>query len=98
MAKINKLTPDDISGSTITLSNIGGIGGKFGSPLINSPEVAIIGFGRIQKIAQFAEDGDVYPASVMTVCCGLKTFTMHPSHINCHAMHQNQTFSFQYLI
>ncbi|XP_009622171.1 lipoamide acyltransferase component of branched-chain alpha-keto acid dehydrogenase complex, mitochondrial [Nicotiana tomentosiformis] len=70
LAKINKLSPDDISGSTITLSNIGGIGGKFGSPLINSPEVAIIGIGRIQKIAQFTEDGDVYPASIMTINIG----------------------------
>ncbi|XP_060197747.1 lipoamide acyltransferase component of branched-chain alpha-keto acid dehydrogenase complex, mitochondrial isoform X1 [Lycium barbarum] len=69
-AKINKLSPDDISGGTITLSNIGGIGGKFGSPLINSPEVAIIGMGRIQKIPQFAEDGNIYPASVMTINIG----------------------------
>lgn len=70
IAKINKLSPDDISGGTITLSNIGGIGGKFGSPLINSPEVAIIGMGRIQKIPHFAEDGNVYPASVMTINIG----------------------------
>ncbi|CAN4106253.1 unnamed protein product [Withania somnifera] len=69
-AKVNKLSPDDISGGTITLSNIGGIGGKFGCPLINSPEVAIIGMGRIQKIPQFAEDGNVYPASVMTINVG----------------------------
>lgn len=69
-AKINKLSPDDISGGTITLSNIGGIGGKFGCPLINSPEVAIIGMGRIQKNPQFAEDGNVYPASVMTINVG----------------------------
>ncbi|MCD9559381.1 Bce2p [Datura stramonium] len=70
IAKINKLSPNDISGGTITLSNIGGIGGKFGSPLINSPEVAIIGMGRIQKIPRFAEDGNVYPASVMTINVG----------------------------
>ncbi|KAM3338284.1 Lipoamide acyltransferase component [Capsicum chinense] len=69
-AKINKLSPDDISGGTITLSNIGGIGGKFGCPLINSPEVAIIGMGRIQKIPHFAEDGNIYPASVMTINVG----------------------------
>lgn len=67
MALANKLNPDDISGGTITLSNIGAIGGKFGSPLINVPEVSIIALGRIQKIPQFAEDGSVYPASIMTV-------------------------------
>lgn len=63
----NKLPPSDISGGTITLSNIGSIGGKFGSPLINVPEVAIIALGRIQKVAQFKEDGTVYPTSMMTV-------------------------------
>lgn len=63
----NKLNPEDISGGTITLSNIGAIGGKFGSPLLNLPEVAIIAVGRIQNAPQFADDGDVYPVSMMTV-------------------------------
>ncbi|KAH7513389.1 lipoamide acyltransferase component of branched-chain alpha-keto acid dehydrogenase complex, mitochondrial [Ziziphus jujuba] len=66
----NKLSPGDISGGTITLSNIGAIGGKFGSPLLNLPEVAIIAIGRIQKVPQFADDGNVYPASIMTVNIG----------------------------
>lgn len=63
----NKLNPEDISGGTITLSNIGAIGGKFGSPLLNLPEVAIIAVGRIQKAPQFTDDGEVYPVSIMTV-------------------------------
>ncbi|KAG9156728.1 hypothetical protein Leryth_024497 [Lithospermum erythrorhizon] len=67
LALANKLSPQDISGGSITLSNIGAIGGKFGSPLINVPEVSIIALGRIQKIPQFAEDGSIYPASIMTV-------------------------------
>ncbi|KAF8011156.1 hypothetical protein BT93_J1699 [Corymbia citriodora subsp. variegata] len=66
----NKLNPEDISGGTITLSNIGAIGGKFGSPLLNLPEVAIIAIGRIQKAPKFADDGDVYPVSIMTVNVG----------------------------
>ncbi|KAL5785182.1 hypothetical protein ACOSQ2_007574 [Xanthoceras sorbifolium] len=70
LAKENKLSPVDIYGGTITLSNIGAIGGKFGSPLLNLPEVAIIAMGRIQKAAHFAEDGDVYPVSTMTVNIG----------------------------
>lgn len=49
------------------MSNIGAIGGKFGSPLINVPEVAIIAMGRIQTLPQFDEDGNVYPASIMAV-------------------------------
>lgn len=67
LAQANKLGSDDISGGTITLSNIGSIGGKFGSPLINTPEVAIIAMGRIQSVPQFDEDGNVCPASIMTV-------------------------------
>ncbi|CAH9109028.1 unnamed protein product [Cuscuta europaea] len=70
LAMANKLDPEDVSGGTFTLSNIGAIGGKYGSPLINAPEVAIIAIGRIQKIPHFAEDGNVHPASVLTVNVG----------------------------
>ncbi|XP_010259494.1 PREDICTED: lipoamide acyltransferase component of branched-chain alpha-keto acid dehydrogenase complex, mitochondrial isoform X2 [Nelumbo nucifera] len=66
----NKLSTEDISGGTITLSNIGAIGGKFGSPLLNLPEVAIIAMGRIQKLPRFADDGNVYPASILNVNIG----------------------------
>lgn len=67
LARDNKLSPADISGGTITLSNIGAIGGKFGAPVLNLPEVAIIALGRIQKVPCLSDDGDVYPSSIMTV-------------------------------
>ncbi|GAB2295223.1 Dihydrolipoamide acetyltransferase component of pyruvate dehydrogenase complex [Dionaea muscipula] len=70
LAVDNKLTPDDISGGTITLSNIGAIGGRFGSPIINLPEVAIIAIGRIQKVPKFTDDENVYPASMMSINIG----------------------------
>ncbi|XP_021770836.1 lipoamide acyltransferase component of branched-chain alpha-keto acid dehydrogenase complex, mitochondrial-like [Chenopodium quinoa] len=70
LATENKLSQDDISGGTITISNIGAIGGKFGSPLIKLPEVAIIAIGRIQKVPHFKEDGTVYSAPVMNVNIG----------------------------
>ncbi|XP_021291863.1 lipoamide acyltransferase component of branched-chain alpha-keto acid dehydrogenase complex, mitochondrial [Herrania umbratica] len=70
LALDNKLSPADISGGTITLSNIGAIGGKFGAPILNLPEVAIIAIGRIQKLPQFADDGNVYPVSIMTANIG----------------------------
>ncbi|XP_027332155.1 lipoamide acyltransferase component of branched-chain alpha-keto acid dehydrogenase complex, mitochondrial [Abrus precatorius] len=70
LASNNKLSSEDISGGTITLSNIGAIGGKFGSPIINLPEVSIIAIGRIQKVPRFADDESVYPASLMTVNIG----------------------------
>jgi len=63
----NKLSRDDISGGTITISNIGAIGGKFGSPLINLPEVAIIAIGRIKKVPHITDEGTVYPLPVMNV-------------------------------
>ncbi|WCJ23463.1 Dihydrolipoyllysine-residue acetyltransferase component of pyruvate dehydrogenase complex [Euphorbia peplus] len=70
LAMDNKLNPEDITGGTITLSNIGSIGGKFGAPIVNLPEVAIIALGRIQKVPQYADDGNVYPSSIMTVNIG----------------------------
>ncbi|KAL8162834.1 hypothetical protein V2J09_014323 [Rumex salicifolius] len=70
LATENKLNQEDVNGGTITLSNIGAIGGKFGSPLVNLPEVAIVAIGRIQKIAQFTDDGKVYPVAIMNVNIG----------------------------
>lgn len=75
MASDNKLGTADIEGGTITLSNIGAIGGKFGSPLLNLPEVAIIALGRIQKLPRFDDDGDVYPSSIINVWCCNTRFT-----------------------
>ncbi|MBI2793108.1 MAG: 2-oxoglutarate dehydrogenase, E2 component, dihydrolipoamide succinyltransferase [Ignavibacteria bacterium] len=48
-ARIKKLTPDDISGGTITITNVGSFGSLFGSPVINQPQCAIMGIGAIQK-------------------------------------------------
>ncbi|KNA19896.1 hypothetical protein SOVF_057380 [Spinacia oleracea] len=70
LAMENKLSHNDISGGTITISNIGAIGGKFGSPLINLPEVAIIAIGRIQKVPRFTDGGTLYPTPVMNVNIG----------------------------
>lgn len=44
-----KLTPDDISGGTFTITNYGVFGTIFGTPIINQPEVAIIGVGSVVK-------------------------------------------------
>jgi len=46
-ARTKKLTMDDLHGSTITLTNAGTIGGLFATPIINYPEVAILGFNKI---------------------------------------------------
>ena len=48
-ARKKKLTMDDFKGSTITLTNAGSIGGLFATPIINYPEVAILGFNKIAR-------------------------------------------------
>ena len=48
-ARSKNLQPDDIQGGTITLTNVGTFGTLFGTPVINQPQVAIIGVGAIKK-------------------------------------------------
>ena len=45
-ARDRKLTPDRLRGASFTISSLGGIGGSFFTPIINTPEVAILGVGR----------------------------------------------------
>jgi 2-oxoglutarate dehydrogenase E2 component (dihydrolipoamide succinyltransferase) len=60
-ARSNKLEPDDISGGTFTITNLGTFGSITGSPIINQPQVAILGIGVIKKKPVVLEtaDGDV---------------------------------------
>jgi pyruvate dehydrogenase E2 component (dihydrolipoamide acetyltransferase) len=48
-ARNKKLTPVDLKGGTFTISNLGGIGGSFFTPIINPPEVAILGVSRMKS-------------------------------------------------
>jgi pyruvate dehydrogenase E2 component (dihydrolipoamide acetyltransferase) len=41
-----RITPTDVQGGCISISSLGGIGGSFFTPIINAPEVAILGVGR----------------------------------------------------
>ena len=45
-ARSNALKPKDLSGGTFTISSLGGIGGKYFTPIINPPEVAILGISK----------------------------------------------------
>ncbi|MBI5727831.1 MAG: 2-oxoglutarate dehydrogenase, E2 component, dihydrolipoamide succinyltransferase [Ignavibacteriales bacterium] len=54
-ARTKKLTPDDISGGTFTITNYGVFGTLFGTPIINQPEVAILGVGAVVKRAVVVE-------------------------------------------
>ncbi len=48
-ARTRKIALDDLKHGTFSVTNYGSIGGLFGTPIINHPEVAILGIGRIQK-------------------------------------------------
>ena len=48
-ARQGKLTPDEVSGGTYTVTNVGTFGNVLGTPIINQPQVAIMAFGAIQK-------------------------------------------------
>jgi pyruvate dehydrogenase E2 component (dihydrolipoamide acetyltransferase) len=59
-ARTKKLMPDDVQGGTFTITNPGVYGGLFGLPIINQPQVAILGVGGIQKrpVVVESKDGD----------------------------------------
>jgi 2-oxoglutarate dehydrogenase E2 component (dihydrolipoamide succinyltransferase) len=48
-ARNNKLKPDDTTGGTFTLTNVGTFGSLMGTPIINQPQVAILAVGAIKK-------------------------------------------------
>ena len=55
----NKLSADSMKGGSITISNVGSIGGGWFTPIINQPEVAILGVGKIAKEPYVNEDGEI---------------------------------------
>jgi len=58
-ARDNKLNPDEIQGGTFTITNFGQFGNSTGAPIINQPQVAILGIGTIKKkpvVIETAED------------------------------------------
>ncbi len=59
-ARAKQLKPDEVAGGTFTITNPGVFGGLFGTPIINQPQVAILGVGAIEKRAKVvtSEDGD----------------------------------------
>ena len=63
-ARDKKLMKDDIEGSTFTISSLGGIGGTGFSPIINPPEVGIIGVSRATKVAKI-ENGSLVEATIL---------------------------------
>ncbi len=63
-ARERKLTPDDMQGGNFSISNLGGIGGTGFTPIVNPPEVAILGISRA-SIEPLWEDGEFKPALML---------------------------------
>ena len=59
-ARTKQLKPDEVTGGTFTITNPGVFGGLFGTPIINQPQLAILGVGKIEKRAKVmtSADGD----------------------------------------
>jgi pyruvate dehydrogenase E2 component (dihydrolipoamide acetyltransferase) len=66
-ARQKKLTADDMRGGTFTISNQGGIGGTAFSPIVNWPEVAIMGLSR-SRLQPVVRDGQMVPRLILPLC------------------------------
>jgi len=71
LSENNKLSTDDVTGGTISLSNVGAIGGTYATPMLVVPEVCIGAFGKVQTIPTYDDEGDIVPRNIMCVSwCG----------------------------
>jgi pyruvate dehydrogenase E2 component (dihydrolipoamide acetyltransferase)/2-oxoisovalerate dehydrogenase E2 component (dihydrolipoyl transacylase) len=64
-ARAGKSKLEDLKGGTFTVTSIGNIGGLFSAPIINHPEVGILGVGKIVKRPMFDEHGQVHAADMV---------------------------------
>jgi 2-oxoisovalerate dehydrogenase E2 component (dihydrolipoyl transacylase) len=66
-AREGKVAAADLKGGTISISNIGALGGTYAAPIINAPEVAIVAIGKTQWLPRFDADDRVVKRAIMTV-------------------------------
>jgi pyruvate dehydrogenase E2 component (dihydrolipoamide acetyltransferase) len=73
-ARTKKLSPDDVQGGTFTITNPGIYGGLFGTPIINQPQVAILGVGGVKKrpVVITTDEGD--SIAIRSICILALTF------------------------
>jgi pyruvate dehydrogenase E2 component (dihydrolipoamide acetyltransferase) len=69
-ARTNQLTLDDSRGGSFTLTNLGSLGTGYFSPIINPPEVGVLGLGRAERTPVLNEDGVWEPRLVMPMSLG----------------------------
>ncbi len=66
-ARQGRVSTQDLKGGTISISNIGALGGTVATPIINKPEVAIVALGKLQTLPRFNDKGEVEARSIMQV-------------------------------
>ncbi|GHE22771.1 dihydrolipoyllysine-residue acetyltransferase [Halomonas urumqiensis] len=66
-ARAGRVAQQDLKGGTISISNIGALGGTYAAPIINAPEVAIVAIGKTQWLPRFDEHGEVTRRAIMTI-------------------------------
>jgi 2-oxoglutarate dehydrogenase E2 component (dihydrolipoamide succinyltransferase) len=68
-ARQNKLVPDEITGGTISVTNLGSFGSLMGTPIINQPQCAIVAVGSIKKrpMVMETEEGDLIAIRSMMI-------------------------------
>lgn len=64
-AREGKLSNADLTGGSISISNIGAIGGMTATPIINKPDVAIVALGKTQRLPRFDENDNVVAKNIM---------------------------------
>ncbi len=70
-AREGRVAPSDLTGGTVTISNIGALGGTYAVPIINAPEAAIVAIGKTQWLPRFDDDGQVVRRAILTATwCG----------------------------
>ena len=67
LAREGKLKSADLKGGTISISNIGVLGGTVSTPVINTPESAIVALGKIQRLPRFDENDQIIAVNIMQV-------------------------------
>jgi 2-oxoglutarate dehydrogenase E2 component (dihydrolipoamide succinyltransferase) len=70
-ARLKRLKPEDVQGGTFTITNPGIFGAKFGMPIINQPQVAILGVGAIYKTPAVITDKDGNDSIAIRSVCHL---------------------------
>ncbi len=66
-ARARQLKPDEVQGGTFSITNFGSFGSLFGTPIINQPQVAILGVGAVEKVPVVVEEDAIAIRSISLI-------------------------------